>query len=412
MNRDLIIANASELVTCTGDGLGIVSNGWLFVKEGLIQAVGDKEHVLSHLSEGERERIKFVDAAGKTVLPGFVDCHTHVVFGGDRVEEDAGRIGGESTAEMKRRGVCVGMACSVERTRAASPEELFLQSSVRLEQMISNGSTTIECKSGYGLSLERELLQLETIKKLSSDSVDLFPTFLGAHGWPEGESKERYIDRLVEEIIPTVAEKQLACFCDIWVDEGFFTAADARRILSAGLNYKLRPKIHAEAYSYVGASDVAIELGAVSSDHLNYTPYDVLKHFRDKEVTPVILPCTDFVVRHPHPVAPRPMLELGLPVAVATNCNPGCYCTSMPFALQLAARVHGLSITEALRAGTVNGARALGLSDRGSLGVGQIADIQIWGEPRHEMMFYRLGGQWVETVYKRGKKIYEKRGIQ
>ena len=408
---DLIISNASELVTCTDPELGIHKKGWLAVKDGLIVAVGSEEAVLSKLDQESVKNAVRVDATHKTVLPGFVDSHTHLVFGGDRLEEDAARIAKESPQSQKDRGLCVGMPCSMRRTRDCSAADLFEQSSARLEKMIANGSTTIECKSGYGLCLETELLQLETTQKLAETfSVDLISTFLGAHGWPDGTNKETYLDQLEKEMIPAVAEKNLATFCDIWVDEGYFTGKDAERVLRTGLKYGLRPKIHAEAYSYVGASDVAAELHAVSSDHLNYTPPSVMQKLSLAGVVAVLAPCTDYVVRHPLPANPRLMMENGLDVAVATNCNPGCWCTAMPFALQLSCRLHGLSISEALRGATVNGAKAIALNDRGTLAEGQLADIQIWDVPRHEAFFYQLGDHVIDSVFKRGKKIFDRRG--
>ena len=408
---DLIISNASELVTCTGAGLGIHRNGWLAVRDGLIVAVGNEEAVLSKMDQVFVKNALRVDATNKTVLPGFVDSHTHLVFGGDRLEEDAARIAKESPQSQKSRGLCVGMPCSMQRTRDCSADDLFEQSAARLKRMIANGATTIECKSGYGLCIETELLQMETTQKLAKTfSVDLLSTFLGAHGWPENMNKEIYLDQLEKEMIPAVAAKNLATFCDIWVDEGYFTAKDADRVLRAGLTYGLRPKIHAEAYSYVGASDVAAELQAVSSDHLNYTPPSVMQKLNRAGVVAVLAPCTDYVVRHPLPANPRLMIENGLDVAVATNCNPGCWCTSMPFALQIACRLNGLSITEALRGATVNGAKAVALNDRGTLAEGKLADIQIWDVPRHEAFFYQLGENVIESVFKRGKKIFDRRG--
>lgn len=404
IKADLIVCNASELITCAGDGLGLISKGWLAIEKEKIVAVGNESDVLSALDEDSRRNAKRLEARGKTVMPGFVDCHTHLVFGGDRLREDASRLSGQSVAEMKALGLSdIGMSWSVKQTRDCDDETLFQQSAARLKNMIANGATTIECKSGYGLNLETELRQLETTRKLAETyNVDLVSTFLGAHGWPDDLDKDYYLDSLIAEMIPAVAEKKLAAFCDIWVDEGFFTAADARRVLGAGLEHGMRPKIHAEAYSYIGASDVAAELKAASADHLNYTPPEVMARLARAGVVGVLAPGTDFVVRHPLPANPRLMMENGLEVAVATNCNPGCWCDNMPFALGLAVRGHGLSIEAALRGATVNGAKALGLKDRGRLVPGYLADFLILNIPRHEELFYKLGGNFVEKVYSRG----------
>lgn len=407
MKADLVIKNASELITCSGEGLGIINNGWLAACEGRIVAVGDERQVRPFMNEEAQSKVVVVDASGKTVAPGFVDCHTHLVFGGDRLEEDALRLAGESPASMKAKGTdCLGMNCSVRRTREAGADGLFRQAAARLERMIANGATTIECKSGYGLCLETELLQLETVERLAQAyRVDLIPTFLGAHSWPDDMSKDVYLDLVIKDMLPAVAERGLAVFCDIWVDEGVFTAADAERLLTAGLDYGLTPKIHAEAYSFIGASDVAAELEAASSDHLNYTPPETLRRLAAAGVVGVLAPCTDYVVRHPRRADAGLMMDNGLDVAVATNCNPGCWCTNMPFALQIAARLNGMSIAEALRGATVNGAKALKLYDRGMLTVNCLADFQIWCTDRHENFFYRLGEDVIEAVYKRGRKI-------
>lgn len=404
IKADLIVCNASELLTCADQGLGLIQDGWMAVAKDQIVAVGRESEVLAALDENSRRKASRLDARGKTVMPGFVDCHTHLVFGGDRLAEDARRLNGQSPAEMKALGLSdIGMSWSVRQTRACDEESLFQQSAGRLKNMIANGATTIECKSGYGLDLKTELRQLETTQKLAGAyNVDLVSTFLGAHGWPEDQDKDYYLDYLIAEMIPAVAEKGLAAFCDIWVDEGFFTAADARRVLTAGLDYGLRPKIHAEAYSYVGASDVAAELAAASADHLNYTPPEVMARLAKAGVVGVLAPGTDYVVRHPLPADPRLMLENKLEVAVATNCNPGCWCDNMPFALGLAVRCHGLPIEAALRGATVNGARALGLNDRGRLIPGCLADFLILNVSRHEEIFYKLGGNFVEAVYSRG----------
>lgn len=404
MKADLIVCQASEMLTCAAGGLGLIKDGWLAASQEKIVAVGSEAEVLSVLNEDSRRLARRLDARGKTVLPGFVDCHTHLVFGGDRLSEDARRLNGQSVAGMKAMGLTdIGMNWSVRQTRDCDDETLFRQSAARLNTMIANGATTIECKSGYGLDLATELRQLECVRQLAeSFPADLIPTFLGAHGWPEGQDKDYYIDSVIEEMIPAVAEKKLAAFCDIWVDDGFFTADDARRVLGAGLEYGLRPKIHAEAYSYAGASDVAAELGAVSSDHLNYTPPEVMARLARAGVVAVMAPGTDYVVRHPLPANPALMEANGLTVAVSSNCNPGCWCDNLPFALQLAVRRHGLSIPAAIRGATVNGARALGLDDRGRLEPGCLADFLILNAPRHEELFYKLGGHLVEAVYKRG----------
>ena len=277
--------------------------------------------------------------------------------------------------------------------------------------MIKYGTTTIESKSGYGLNLQTELKQLEVMKKLGSEtSIDIIPTFLGAHGWPSNISKEKYIDLLINEMIPTVAAKKLAIFCDVWCDDGHYTKKDSEKILRAGLKYGLLPKIHADAYSYIGATDLACEMKMYSADHLNYTPISVIDKLIEADVVGVLLPATDFAVKHPKPVLAREMLDRGLKIAIGTNCCPGIWNVSMPFTMTLACINHGFHADEALLGATIRGAKALGLSNKiGSIEVGKKADIQILSTPTYKDLIYKYGENLSETIIKNGKIIVIKK---
>jgi imidazolonepropionase len=226
IEADLVIQNASQLLTCSQEApdlVGLVRNGWMALRGGEIIAVGDQADVKSSVSLDVAE---VIDAAGKVVAPGFVDCHTHLVFGGSRVEEYSARLVTDDPEELRRRNVPTGIMVSVEQTRAASADELYRQSAQRLEEMILSGTTTVESKSGYGLDMETELRILEVNRRLEHNyPVEVVSTFLGAHGWPPSMKKEDYIDQLTKEMIPAVSGAGLAEFCDIWCDEGHYTAS-------------------------------------------------------------------------------------------------------------------------------------------------------------------------------------------
>lgn len=401
---DLVIENAKQLLTCPsdGEGIGVVENGWVAVADGMIIAAGGRKEVEASVSADASDRM---DATGKVVAPGFIDCHTHLVFGGSRVDEYAVKLVTNDPAELRRRGIPTGIMVSVEKTRKTSDEELFRQAAGRLEEMILSGTTTVESKSGYGLDTETELRMLRINRRLADEyPAEVVSTFLGAHGWPSDVAKEAYIKILVEEMIPAVAEEGLAEFCDIWCDEGHFTAKESRVILQAGRDAGLEPKIHTGAYSYIGGADIAAEMRMASADHLNYTPRKALRALAEAEVPGVLLPGIDFAVRHPKPFDPRPMAEEGMIMALATNCCPGCWCTSMPLILQLGCRNHGLSPEQAIRAATIGSAKALRREKRtGSIEKGKRADIQIWNLERYEDALYHLGSPYVETVIQKGK---------
>ena len=407
---DLVVEEAAQLLTCAAgapDRVGLVESGWVALAGERVVAAGSRREVEA---AADLSRARRLDARGKVVAPGFVDAHTHLVFGGSRVEEYVARLVTDDPEELRRRGVPTGIGVTIRATRTASEEDLFRQAAERLEGMLLCGTTTVESKSGYGLDTETELKQLRVNRLLErAYPVEVVSTFLGAHGWPQDTPKERYLDLLEREMLPAVRDQGIAEFCDVWCDEGHYDAAESRRILEAGLAAGLAPKIHTGAYSHVGGASVAADLRAASADHLNYTPRESLEALARSGVTGVLLPGIDFSVRHPRPFDPRPMEEAGLELALATNCCPGCWCTSMPFLLTLACRNHRLSPAEALRAATLGGARALLRGDRiGSLEPGKRGDLQIWNLSRYEDLVYRLGAQPVETVVQRGRVSVER----
>ena len=406
----LLIHNARQLLTMEGDhnnDIGLIEGGSVLIRDGLIEAAGktgDIEKLAGGLRAGGTE-VETIDASGKVVLPGFIDCHTHVTFGGSRVAAYAVSVVDDNPETLAKKGIPSGIYASVNMTINLPKEELKAQTKRRLENMFMNGTTTLEGKSGYGLTMESELRMLEVNRELNEElPLDIFSTFLGAHGWTEGMKKEVYIDLLCKEMIPRVAGEKLAVCNDIWCDEGHYTAKECETVLAAGRDYGLAPRIHTDAYSYIGGSDLAADMHMLSADHLNYTPVSVFQKLKDADVTGVLLVGTDFAVNHPKQVDPRPMLDIGMDLGLATNCCPGCWCTSMPFIISLACRQHRMSPARALRAATYGSACALKRNDRiGSIEAGKQADIIILDIPSYEDIAYRLGENPVDTVVRHGK---------
>jgi imidazolonepropionase len=374
-----------------------------------IVAAGPAEEVAATV---DRSSVRTISARGKIVLPGFVDCHTHLIFGGSRVDEYAARVAGRDLGTLKDAGVPVGITGTMQATRALSVEQLVEQALPRLTEMLTMGTTTAESKSGYGLSTGSELRMLRANRQLARmQPVELASTFLGAHALPPDQPRERYIDAIIEEMLPQVAEEQLAEFCDAFCEEGYFTLDETRRVLEAGVAHGVRPKLHLDQYRYSGAAVLAAELKCVSVDHLNFTPPEEVKKLAEAGVVGVIMAAIDFAVAHPRPIAARPLLDEGLTLGIATDLCPGCWLTSMQFVIVLACRLQGLPVEEAIRAATLGGAQAIGRQDRiGSLERGKQADVLILDIARYEDLAYRLGRNAVETVIKRGEVVVE-RGV-
>ena len=403
---DLLITNAAELVTCTGAGmgdLGVIENAWIAINDGKIAGVGSETEIKREFDLGQSI---IIDASGKVVAPGFVDAHTHLVFFGTRVEEYAAKLAGDTPEKLAKLGITTGPNRTVELTRNTPENELFNQSKKRVLKMLEYGITTVESKSGYGLTTESEIKLLEVSRRLNEETpLDVLNTFLGAHGFPENLTKSEYLGVIINEMIPQVGERRLAEFCDVWCDDGYFTAEESEIILKAGLEYGMKPKIHADAYSYIGGTDLAAKMKMVSVDHLNYTPVEVMKKLAEANVTGVLMPALDFAVEHKRPFDAREMLDLGMNIALATDLCPACYTESMQFVINLACKLYKFSVEEAIKAATYGGAKALDLDDRGVVQAGKIADLQIWDVPTYKHIAYELGTNIVETVIKNGKVV-------
>lgn len=400
---DLLIVGARDVLTCVpsaNDHIGRRANAAIAIAGENILAIGTVDQFKQQF---DLSQAKVIDASGKIVAPGFVDCHTHLVFGGSRVKEYAARMT-MTAEEVKALGFPTGILATVEMTRAASEGELTQLALERIGRMLRHGTTTVESKTGYGLSWEHEQKMLKVNRRLQqSTSIDVVSTFLGAHDFPLEMSRGHYFDLLVEEMIPQAAEAGLAEFNDVYCDEGYYTVEQSRRILEAGRGVGLKPKIHVDAYADIGGAAMAAEVGVISADHLNFTPPQAMRNLAQAGVIGVVMPALDFAVGHPHPFDARKLMSEGINLALATDMCPACWIESMQLVMALACRLYQFSPEEALLAATVNAARALGLDDRGTIEPGKLADLQIWDLPTFEDVIYRIGNNAVETVVKRGR---------
>jgi imidazolonepropionase len=421
MNGNLIIKNASELVTCSGftakrgramSELGIIADGAVVIEKGRISRVGPTTEVMTEIEASGRDISAFetIDASGKAVLPGFVDSHTHLVFGGDRAEEYAWRLKGDSYMDILQRGG--GILSTVRATRSASREELTAAGLKRLDSMLAFGVTTVEGKSGYGLDRETEIKQLEVMAELNRrHPLEVVPTFMGAHAVPpEYKGREDdYIDFVLKEVVPEVAVRRLAEFCDVFCEKNVFSIEQSRRLLTEAVQSGLKPKLHADEIVRLGGTELAAEVEAVSADHLLNASDEGLCAMAQAGVVATLLPATAFSLREPY-ARGRFMIDAGCAVALATDFNPGsCFSESIALVAALAALNMNLSPEEIVTALTINGAAAL---DRahiiGSIDPGKQGDVIILENPSHRFIPYHLGVSTVEKVIKKGTLVFDK----
>lgn len=415
--KTLILKNASQVVTCSGftakkgadmNNIGVIDNGTVVVADGKIVAVGS-DLDLSAYSDAD-----VIDCTGKTVMPGFVDSHTHFVFGGYRDDEYSWRLRGDSYMDIMQRGG--GIANSVNATRAASKEELIALGKKRLDSMAKFGVTTVEGKSGYGLDHETEIKQLEVMQALqASHSVDIVTTFMGAHSVPvpyKGRGGE-FIDFLIETVMPEVKERNLAEFCDIFCEQNVFSVEESRKLFNAAKAMGFKTKIHADEIVQLGGAELAAEVGCTSADHLLQASDAGIKAMAEAGVIATVLPCTAFSLRE-HFARARKMIDEGCAVAVATDFNPGsCFTESVPLAIALCTLNMQMSIEEVVSALTINGAAAVGRADQiGSIDVGKQADIVIHEFPSYKFLPYHIGVSTVEKVIKKGRVIFDATQVQ
>lgn len=365
------------------------------------------------LSESEAEMLdtgdfETIDGTGMTLLPGFVDPHTHLVFGGTREEEFSMRLRGESYMEIMRKGG--GIASSVARTREAGFDELLEATRKRLMGMASHGITTVEAKSGYGLDKETELKQLRVVKRLNEEgNIEIVSTFMGAHSVPQ-EYKGResqFLDMLKNDVLPSVKHEGLAEFCDIFCEKGVFSVEDSREYLKACREMGFRLKIHADEMSDLGGAALAAEIGAISADHLLKASIEGLRQMKEKGVIPVLLPLTAFSLKEEYANGRR-IIDMGLPVALGTDFNPGSsYSYSVPLMAALACLQMGLTPEEMLTALTLNSACAIGRGEKkGTIEVGKDADLVLIDASSYRFLPYHFGVNQVAMTIKAGSVIY------
>lgn len=413
MNKvTLIIKDASQILTITGDSsdsIGLLENQSIAIENDKIVLINTFETIQK---EFDISNAKILDAKEKVVVPGFIDSHTHTIFGGSRVKEYSTKVFDSDPKYLAEKGIETGVMVSVNMTRDASKEELLSSSKEKVAGMIANGTTTVEIKSGYGLDTENELKILEVAKELNKEvEIDIISTFLGAHGWPEDKTKEEYINEIIHEMLPIVSREKLAKFHDVWIEDSHFDVEDTRKLINASNKYGLLPKVHTDAYSYIGGSDLAAEMNMVSADHLNYTPKEAIQKMAAAGVIGVVMPTLDFAVAHKKPFNARELIDQGLEIALATNLNPGNWAESMQFVMILATRLYGMKPEEAIRSSTLIGAKALDIDNKvGSLEVGKNADIQIWDTNDYNFVIYKYGNNIVDIVIKNGKIIFDSKG--
>ncbi len=411
---DCVVHGAGQLLTLAGDGpqsgpdmsrLGMINDGAMAIVNGRVVAVGTTSEV-----RGNYRPLREIDASGRVVMPGFIDAHTHPVFAGSRQDEFELRIAGATYLEIMTAGG--GIMSTVRATRAASVAQLVEEAVPRMQRMLAHGTTTAEAKTGYGLTTEDELKSLQAIETLNSaQPVQLIPTFLGAHAIPEEYSgrPDEYVDLVVQEMLPAVSERAQGApmFCDVFCDQGAFNLHQTQRVLVAARTMGMGLKVHADEFAHLGAVGLAAELRAVSAEHLLCTPQQEIAAMIDSGMVGVLLPGTPFGLGDCQYADARSMIDLGLPVALGTDLNPGtCYCESMPFIMALACRYMKMTPAEAVVATTVNAAYAVGRGDDlGRLQAGYIADVLILDTDDYRHLAYRFGANLVRTVIKRGEVV-------
>ncbi|HEY4599978.1 MAG TPA: imidazolonepropionase [Cerasibacillus sp.] len=411
------IKHAAQLATLTSSvkgprtkesmsELGIIEDGSVLIEDGVIIAVGKTDEVEKAYPE-KVEHATVYDATGKLVTPGLVDPHTHVVFGGSREREFEMRLEGATYMEIMNAGG--GIHATTNMTRKATENQLIEQTKVRLDSFLKHGVTTVESKSGYGMDLETELKQLRVMQTLQeTHPVDLVPTFMGAHAVPlEYKGKEdEFVQHVIDEMLPVVAEEKLAEFNDVFCEKDVFTPEQSERILEAGKNLGLIPKIHADEIASYGGAEMAAKVGAISAEHLLKASDQGIKDMAEAGVIACLLPATALYLRE-EAARGRYMIDEGVAVAISTDCNPGSSpTTSMPLVMNLACISMRMTPAEALTAATYNAACAINREERvGSLEIGKLGDVVLWDVKNYQELQYVFGVNHVHSVWKKGKKV-------
>jgi len=419
ISADFVLAGARQIATCRGPApkrrealqdVGPINDGWIAAKDGRIVFVGTEKEFKNSVRPASEART--FDASGLTVLPGLVDCHTHLPFAGNRAGEFKLRLEGWTYQRLAEAGM--GIQTTVKATRSASKEELVGLCLKRLDRMLMAGTTTVEAKSGYGLNLEDEIKQLEALREVTGlHPVSIIPTFMGAHEVPP-EYKDRradYIDLLINVIIPEVGRRKLAVFFDVFCEAGYFSVPETRTLAEAARRAGLKIKIHADEFSSIGAAELAAEIRATSAEHLINVSDQGIAALASSDTAAVLLPGVSFFLMMGKSAPARDLIEAGAAVALATDFNPGSsMIDSMLFIMQLGVYQLGLSIEEALNACTINAAYAAGVAaEAGSIEPGKKMDAVLYDADSYVSLLYELGTSRVRHVIKEGKIVVRER---
>lgn len=413
--KTVAVLHAGQLVTLAGPNrprnapelsdLSIIHDGGMLVRDGLITSVGDSEEIERALPNDA----EVIDATGRVVLPGFIDAHAHPVFAGERVDEFEMRAKGATYEEIAAKGG--GIQSTVSKTRAATEEQLFAQAVKHAEWFLRCGTTTVEAKSGYGLSVEDELKMLRVIRRLNEKTpLEFVPTFLGAHAIPAEfrSSPERYVDLVIEEMLPRVAAEHLAEFCDVFCERGYFDVDASRRILNAAQQLGLGIRIHADQLTNFGGAELAAELGAITADHLEQAETTAIAALRGAGVHPVLLPGSVYSLGKTRYPRAREMIDTGLAIVLATDFNPGSSPTpSIPAVMSLATTQMKMTPAEALVAVTINAACSLNRGECiGSLEAGKRANFIVTEGADYRELAYYFGIEQIQATFVRGERVF------
>ena len=412
--KSVAVLHASQLVTLAGpnrprvgaemSNLAIIRDGGMLIRDGKIDIVGSSAEIKEKATDCE-----IVNVASRLVVPGFVDAHAHPVFVGNRLDDFERRAKGETYEQIAAAGG--GIWSTVEKTRAANETNLFEQSKKHANWFLKCGTTTVEAKSGYGLTVEDELKILRVIRRLNQETpIEFVPTFLGAHAIPREWRQSEYIDLVINEMLPRVASEKLAEFCDVFCERGYFDIAQSREILAAAKKHGLKLRIHADQLTNSGAAKLAAEFKATTADHLEKTDEQGIAALKAAVVQPVLLPGSVYALGSTDYPRAREMIDAGLAVVIATDFNPGSSPTvSMPMILSLACTQMKMSPAEAITASTINAAYSLGRGDKiASLEAGKLATFSIFDYQDYRELAYWFGFSQVHSVYVRGERVLDK----
>jgi imidazolonepropionase len=408
---DLLLSDIRELVTvdpvrATQDNpLGRIANAAIGMRDGLVAWIGEQ---ISLPGDSFTSAKEILSAHGAVVMPGLVDSHTHLVFGGTREQEFARRLAGVPYMQIAQEGG--GINATVRQTRASSLDELVGRGAAWAREMLTFGVTTVESKSGYGLDTKTELKQLSALEQVAQlVPVDIVPTFLGAHEFPTEyrERRDAYVDLVIGEMLPAVAEQGIAKICDVFCEEGVFSIDQTRRILIKARDLGLGLRFHADEFVYTGGAELAVALGALAADHLTAITDDGIAALSGSDVCACVLPGTSYYLGHGHYAPARKLLDAGATLVVASDFNPGsCVIHNLAMVAGIAVTQMKLTLEEIIPAVTRNAAKSLGLQSVGYLAKGMQADLQILDIPKPEYLIYHQGRNHVATVIKRGQVVW------